>query len=285
MIHIVFEEANVEALRKSFEIDPSIDGEILLIADDYAVGPIDNTFTEEGITARLIWWKEVLEGGHYTGIADDGHVDDNKVVTDLKETLSQNPEEVVWIWAAQNKHDVSGYYWLMSQLKDFQGRIFILYLNNLPFINEKGSIFYPTSLSQISAKDFIKAKKLARPITLSEFEVDPDEWVKLGSENKGVRLLEGGKKLIQRDYDYYDTELLKFVTGNWQKVNKLLHQFFGKAKDTTGDAYLLWRLKQMIDGGKIMMQGDMKNMKEFEVKLAGVEEEKLQEADAIVSES
>jgi len=43
----------------------------------------------------------------------------------------------------KNKHDVCGYYWLMSQLKDLQGRIYILYLNNLPFINDKGQIFYP----------------------------------------------------------------------------------------------------------------------------------------------
>ena len=61
----------------------------------------------------------------------------------LIEKLADNPEETAWIWAAQNQHDVSGYYWLMSQLKEFQGRIFILYLHNLPFINEKGHLFYP----------------------------------------------------------------------------------------------------------------------------------------------
>jgi len=70
---------------------------------------------------------------------------DRDTVAALIERLRNEPDEVVWIWAAQNKHDVSGYYWLMSQLKDFQGRIFILYLNNLPFINEKGHIFYPVT--------------------------------------------------------------------------------------------------------------------------------------------
>ena len=29
MIHIVFEEANIEALKKSFELDPSLDGEVI----------------------------------------------------------------------------------------------------------------------------------------------------------------------------------------------------------------------------------------------------------------
>ena len=269
MIHVVFEEANIAALKKSFELDASLEGDIISINDDYAVGPIDEIYKPEGIEKRQQWWREILEGGHYQGIADDGHVDDNKAVEDIKARLREDKAEVVWIWAAQNKHDVSGYYWLMSQLKDSQGQVFILYLNNLPFINEKGNIFYPTSLFQIQPKEFVKAKKLARPITLSEFEIDPDEWFKLCKENKGIRLLEGGKKLVQKSSDYYDDELLKYLSKDWIKVNKLFNQYFSKVKETTGDAYLLWRLKQMIETGKIEMQGNRSNMKEFEVRLAG----------------
>jgi hypothetical protein len=209
-----------------------------------------------------------LADGHYEGIADDGHVNDPAVVAEIRKILDENQEEILWIWAAQNKHDVSGYYWLMSQLKDYQGRVFILYLNNLPFINDKGNIFYPTNLFQIPAKEFLKSKKLARPITLSEFEVDPDEWTKLAEESKGVRLLEGGKKLAQKEYDYYDSELLKFVTKDWQKVNKFFTRFFGKAKETTGDAYILWRLKMLAEAGKIDIQGNVKNMKEMEIRLS-----------------
>jgi len=158
----------------------------------------------------------------------------------------------------------------MSRLKDYQGRIFILYLNNLPFINEKGNIFYPEWLHIIPPKEFIKAKRLARPVTLSEFETDPDEWTKICNEDKGVRLLEGGKKLVQKEYDFYDEELKKFITPDWQKVSKLIHQFLAKAKNTTGDAYLLWRLKGMIAEGLMDVQGEVKKMKDFEVKAIAV---------------
>lgn len=267
MIHIVFQHADVAALSKSFELDETLRGEIVEIKDDFAVGPIINIFSEEGIEARKQWWREVLAGTDIEHKVDSGEVNDNKTVAELIEKLNNDPQEIIWIWAAQNKHDVSGYYWLMSQLKNFQSRIFILYLNNLPFINEKGHIFYPENIFEIPAKEFLKAKKLARPITLSEFEVDPDEWTKLCNENKGVRTLEGGKKLIQHDYDYYDDELMKYISADWQRVNKLFHSFFSKSKKTTGDAYLLWRLKQLIADGKIDAQGDIKGMKDFEVKL------------------
>jgi hypothetical protein len=154
-------------------------------------------------------------------------------------------------------------------MKEFQGRVQILYLNNLPFINEKGHIFYPNRIHEIQPSEFLKAKKLARPITLSEFEVDPDEWIKLCNETKGVRLLEGGKKLTQADYDFYDAELKKFITPDWQKASKIIQHFLSKAKQTTGDAYLLWRLKVMLAQDMLDVQGKVANMKEFEVKLKG----------------
>lgn len=267
MIHIVFNSADVDVLKQAIELDETLQGTVLQVKDDYAAGPLANIYTAEGIAARQNWWKEVLAGGDYDGLVEKGEVDDNKLVSELLETLKTDTAEVVWIWAAQNKHDVSGYYWLMSQLKDFQGRIFILYLNNLPFINEKGHIFYPEWLHIIPPKEFIKAKRLARPITLSEFEVDPDEWAKICAEEKGVRLLEGGKKLVQKDYDCYDAELKSFITGDWQKASKLIHQFLSKAKNTTGDAFLLWRLKGMINEGLLDIQGEAKKMKEFEIKL------------------
>lgn len=266
MIHIVFNEADVAVLKKAIEMDESLAGEVIQIKDDYAVGPLGNIYVGEGIERRKQFWRDVLAGGDLDGKVDENDMDDYKTAAELVGTMRRNEEEKIWIWAAQNKHDVSGYYWLLNYMKEFQGRVFILYLNNLPFINEKGNIFYPNWLHEIPAKEFLKAKKLAREITLSEFEVDPDEWMKICNENKGVRLLEGGKKLIQQDYDFYDSDLKKFVTPDWQKASKVIHHFLSKAKHTTGDMYLLWRLKTMIAQDMFDVQGKVGNMKDFEIK-------------------
>ena len=266
MIHIVFNEADTTVLNKAIELDETLQGKVVQIKDDYAVGPLTNLYIGEGIAARKNWWTQVLAGGDYDGKAEDGSVDDYKTIAELVGELRRNPEEILWIWAAQNKHDVSGYYWLLHYVKEFQGRVFILYLNNLPFFNEKGSIFYPSWLHTIPPKEFLKAKRLARPITLSEFEVDPDEWIRLCNEDKGVRVLEGGKKLVQYDYDFYDADIKQYITKDWQKAAKIINQFLSKNKHTTGDAYLLWRLKLMVTGGEYDIQGELKNMKDFEVK-------------------
>ena len=267
MIHIVFNEADVAVLKQAIELDESLQGEVIQINDDLAVGPIENIHEGEGIEIRQNWWREVLAGG---GDLDGALVNDEKndlnTIANMVGAMRRNEEEVLWIWAAQNKHDVCGYYWLLNYVKEFQGRVSILYLNNLPFLNEKGQVFYPTWLSEIPAKEFLKAKKLAREINLSEFEVDPDEWAKLCNENGGVRLLEGGKKLLSQDENFYDAELKKYVTADWQKASKIIHQFLSKAQHKTGDMFLLWRLKKMIAMELFDVQGKVGYMKDFEVK-------------------
>jgi hypothetical protein len=277
-MHIVFQKEDINTLTKSFDLDESLRGEIIEIRDDYAVGPLKDIYSVEGIENRKDWWRNVLSGNETAITVDSGYVNDQEVVEDIKEKLKTNEDETVWIWVAPNKHDVSGYFWLMSQLKEFTGRVFVLFLNNLPFINEKGNIFYPVNLFEIPPREFLKAKKLARPITASEFELDPDEWAKICDENKMVRTLEGAKKLAQHNEDFYDKYIIEFVTTDWQKANKVVQQFLNKSKHTTGDAFVLWRLKQLVLNQTIEASAEIKNIKDFEVKKKGnVEEKNLNE--------
>lgn len=271
MTHIVFNESEVALMQEVMTLDESLSGDVLLIRDDFAVGPLQQLDTEEGWQARLDWWNQISQGSPYGELT--GSFDDRRTVVAIKEKLTSNPEEECWIWMGQNQHDVTGYYWLMPQLKEFQGRVMILYMNNLPFINEKGHIFYPSWLSEIQPREFTKAKKLARPITLSEFEIDPDEWRKLSEENAVVRILEGGKKIAGKEESFYDAEILKNITGEWQKATRVLSNTLNRMKIKTGDIFLMWRMKQLITDGKIEITGDAaKAWKDFDVKLAGAKQ-------------
>ena len=268
MIHIVFQEADIKVLNEAQSLDEALAGDVQIVRDDYAVGPIENIYETEGYQQRREWWKGLLEISPYNTDQLMEMVDDRLMVHNLKKTLDEASKEEVWIWMGQNQHDVCGYYWLMSQLKDYHGRIYVLYLNNLPFINEKGQIFYPTTLHQIQPKEFLKARKLARKITLSEFEVDPDEWKKLSSENAMIRILEGGKKIVSKETDFYDKDILNGLIAEPQKGNKAMANILGKMKMKTGDVFLLWRMKELAAQERIDVIGDTsKGWKEFDVKL------------------
>src|SRR5690606_34976271 len=123
---------------------------------------------------------------------------------------------------------------------------------------------------EIQPSEFLKAKKLARPITLSEYEVDPDEWLKLTQENAMVRILEGGKKIISKGEDYYDAEILKNITGEWQKASRVLQNTLNRMKVKTSDVFLMWRVKTLIEEGRLLAEGDLnKDWKSFDIKLSG----------------
>ena len=256
MTHIVFNESDVALMKKIMELDESLMGDVIQIKDDFAVGPLAAINTEDGWQERIGWWRQLLMSSPY-GESLAGSFDDRVTIKELIETLSGDTDEQVWIWMGQNQHDVCGYYWLIPQLKEYQGRIMVLYLNNLPFINEKGHLFYPFRLEEIQPKEFLKAKKLSRPVTTSEFEIDPDEWKRLCEENASVRILEGGKKIAGKQEDYYDSEILKNLTNEWQKASRVLTNTLHRMPVKTGDVFLMWRMKQLIIDGKTDVVGNV----------------------------
>ena len=83
---------------------------------------------------------------------------------------------------------------------------------------------------------------------------------------KGLHHVTATVNDAQEDYDFYDAELKKYITTDWQKAAKIIHQFLSKAKHTTGDMFLLWRLKKMIEMELVDVQGKVGNMRDFEVK-------------------
>ena len=275
MIHIVFQQSDINTIKKAIELDETLQGEIIHIKDDFAVGPLKDIYEKDGYQARRDWWKELLQDSPYVEQLDI--VDDKLSTHQLKESLDGDFNKQVWIWIAPNQHDVCGYYWLISQLKEYAQRIFVLLLNNLPFINDKGAVFYPLDLHEIPPKEFIKAKKLARPVTISEFEFDSDEWKKLCNENSMVRIFEGAKKIVSKDEAYYDKNILAAINQEPQKLQKIFATLFGKIKVHTGDVFLAWRMKELAKEGKLEVQGNWNNgWKDISLKLpsATIEAEK-----------
>jgi hypothetical protein len=283
MIHIVFNESEVKLMKQVIELDETLAGDVIQIRDDFAVGPLQDIDIGEGWQARTEWWRSLLQDSPYSS-ALAGSFDDRETVKQLKEKLDENPDEQLWIWMGQNQHDVTGYFWLMPRFREYQGRVMILYLNNLPFINEKGQLFYPSWLSEIRPEEFIKAKKLARPVTLSEFEIDPDEWRKITEDNAIVRILEGGKKIVGKEASFYDNEILKNVTTEWQKAWRVLSNTLHRMKIKTGDVFIMWRMKQLINEGKIEVTGEVSGgWKDFDVKLPGAKQKEATASEEAIN--
>lgn len=270
LIHVTFDPEGAARLKESFGLDDIIAGEICVREDDLAFGPLQK-MPVEGVDGRQQWWDARTTEGEYPHLAADG-----RRLEELCAQMRADANNEIWIWAAQNARDVCGYYSLLEPLADFTGRVHLIYLNNLPFINEKGSLFYPSRLSEILPREFLKARKLAREITPAEIEVDGEEWARLVAENSCVRVLEGGKKISGRPEDYFDAELLNRCRMGYVKGWRLMAQLAQKCKDHVREDFLLARLAALLESGALEAKDGYRNLREAELKTPGAAGEEVE---------
>ncbi len=266
IIHLVFHETAAEVLLQTFELDDNIKGDVFVIKDDYSVGTVQNIYDADGWQMRKAFWNNILDNDAAVEDAHAAMQEDKLTVHNLLSQLQENEELNLWIWMGQNEQDVCGYYWLLNQFKELEGRIFVLYLNNLPFINEKGSIFYPMHIKEIAAKELLKARRLARKISAAEFELDGEEWKKICNENACVRSLEGGKKIVSQPDNYFDSKIVQTIGKETYRLSRLINQLSNKLKMEKPDLFWIWRMKHLAEANVLIENGDWTKAKDVTFK-------------------
>lgn len=263
--HIVVGDAAAVPLKDAMILDPALAGEVLILKDLLNVGPLQKTEELSFSETRTAFWQQVITN-EKTAVL----VDDFDRLSEVIIEMSKNEEAVAWLWIAPWPADICAYYWLLQYLGKFLGRFFVVNIAGLPFLDENGKIFFPKNISDIQPKEVVKAKRLARAVNAAELETDGEEWRKLSTSGSGVRTLEGGKRLGLKNEDHYDNQLNSFCSHQYQKASKIVNQALSKFVIPTGDSFLGWRLRQMVDIGRLQVQGEMnKSLKDFDVKLPG----------------
>ncbi|NDC42625.1 MAG: DUF1835 domain-containing protein [Chitinophagia bacterium] len=261
--HIVTGDFAAEAIRKGLAGSPdSAEHSIVVLKDILNVGPLLKRDGQRFSDLRTQFWHEVAP-------ADKPLVVDDleRLLTTCNE-LSRFEAHELWIWTGGLPADICAYYLLMRYASRYIGKLNIVNTGGLPFLDDNGRLFFPRSIAELNAREIGKALKLVRPITASEAETDKDEWDKLVHENGGIRVLEGARKLVSKPIDLCDKQLLAFCTGQFQKANKIISLAMAQFNMPVGDLFLGWRLKKMVDDGRLQLQGDANGLpKEFEIKL------------------
>lgn len=263
--HVVVGDMAAQPLLEAISTEPSMQGEVLVLKDILHVGPIKKAQGQSFSQLRTEFWKEVINDEK-----QEIEVNDLEHLLEITTKLHNNPDDVVWLWMAPWPADVCAYYWMLNYMSKHLDRFFMLNLSGLPFLDAEGKVYYPKNISEIMPKELIKARRLARQVTPAELEVDGEEWLNMTAENAGMRLLEGGKKLYTRDESYFDEKLASFCSHQFQKAHRIVSQVINKLNVPTGDLYLGWRLRKMVQNETLLADGDInKSLRDFSVKLPG----------------
>ena len=266
MIHIIVGDTTAIPLTEAVTTFPELAGEVIALKDLLHLGPLAKAEGQTFAETRTTFWNEII-----TEEKLQQPVPDMERILELSKKMYEDPTLQVWLWMAPWPADVAAYYWLLKYMGKHPGRFFVINIAGLPFLNEKGNVFFPKSLSEILPKELLKARRLARAVTPAEYETDGDEWQKLVTDNAGIRTLDGGKRLTNQPITHYDKLLLSYCTPTFQKASRLINTVFSKNPTVpTGDTFLGWRLREMAKEGTLTLQGNPdKALKDFEICLPG----------------
>lgn len=222
-------------------------GEILLLQDTLNIGSLQKAglpFTQ----VRTEFRNQIFE----QAIALP--MDDLDRLMELSTRLSNGEASQLCFWMGANATDVCAYFWLLHYLKKHQGKLSVINIAGLPFLNEENQLFNPYFIGQLPEKELVKALKLKRQISLSEWETDQEEWKRLREENAGLRLLTEGKNLKSVAADYFDNSLISLCKETTKRRSTVLQQARQQNKFQVSEAFLQYRLRVLEANGGILSQ-------------------------------
>lgn len=256
ILHILFDAAGAPNLETSFRIDPTLADDILVLEEDWSCGPWDR---EPGLPHRLEWSRSCMGEPEKPG--------PDRESRNLAERLRQTDDLVLWFWVASNSRDICGFQRLAWDLREFPSRLECIYLNNLPFLNERLQLFFPRFLAELPAREFPKAKRLAGPLSSQQWEAVLEGERELSLRNGVLRMGSGIGKIVTLNPDAFDGELLALCRGDWLKASRVAHQVFRKNQGSVSESYLLGRIRELAGAGNIQVQGDFYLRREFDIKI------------------
>lgn len=246
-IHILNKSAAINNLQMVLKANDNEDSFKILALDDYLnIGPLQTeelTFSE----GRNAFRNKLSANGEVPPIEDL-----ERLMT-ISTRLSNKKEIRLCFWLAANARDLCTYHWLLHNLKKHVGRLYIINITGLPFLDEDNQLFYPNVFSALPPKEIAKTLSLCRKISSSEWETGREVWLNLQSQNDDLRILSRENNLEGVPIDTYDAILLDQCSEQAKNIDTLIRQSLKIIEASIPKQFLEFRLKELAQMEKIQL--------------------------------
>ncbi|MCY6372219.1 DUF1835 domain-containing protein [Clostridium ganghwense] len=263
-VHIVFGDSARGSLRYFIENNPNeYNGSIIGIREDYSIGPIYEIETEVGMIKRIEYFTDILKKVSAYEYLEHIKEDFIEIHEDIR-NIEQDSKIV--IWHGENTNDQVGLRCLVSLLKNRD-----LYEVNVSESYVRGyndNEYIPRALAECSPEEIHNIISKIKKIDKERCNNLIDDWEVLRNSKENLRILKDNK-IVGVDESYYDNDILYNCTLSFRKAARIIGDTMGKSEQLVGDLYIDYRVRKLIESGKIEYRGKLAAMREFEARLIG----------------
>lgn len=259
-VHVVFGYQAGATLAQSGILDLK-DSEIVVLLDMLNIGPLCDLYSQEGIEKREDYFLHIFDHSPYN---------DNGVKSDIEKIKAIAEHDKIYLWLGNAEYEIISTSRILHHLSKLEADIFLVDYSNIPVQLGHEVIIYPKSLSILAAeqvKTVAQYFKLLDSEALQKWSVT---WEKLLSENSLLRVVDEHGEILHKDLSYFDPILTAHCKNIFQKAARVIGQTLGTMYEMNsfiGDSYLNYRLKQLVLDKKLDSKGELKEIRDYEVRL------------------
>ncbi|UKM64480.1 DUF1835 domain-containing protein [Flavobacteriaceae bacterium GSB9] len=263
VVHLVFGDFFKSTFEKCNH-PKIVQGHIIRLNDDLRIGPIFQLNSSTGQSQREKWLQRTNGSyfkDYYTGFV----VEDSLKIEQLKADDSVTD---IYVWSARNALD--GLY-TTRLLNALEGTSFNIYMADFCDFKLKsaiGNLFDLTSLALVRTSDVPLLLKRFKIINEQAFKKANALW-KHAIANKAVlRGINDDGKIQFLEASHFDNILLQHCTENYQKSVRVVVCTLVDIDYVINDGFLDWRLKVLVQLGRLHFEGQLKEKRDYSIKKA-----------------
>lgn len=278
MIHILFGDSPAGSLKNALKkMGLSKSEKVISFWDMFSVGPVWKLHEKGGQETRFDFMQTVMND------EDDDFRDYQKRFHETINQIISIPEDVpITIWVAENAHEQTGLRYVLHLLKNKVNDIKLInttkaYVENF---NRPDIQYTVLKTGELSPEQLQAIYEKGPTKSLSEHERErlEEEWMALADSEKTLRIWRKNEiKSVREDfYDQYMINMAKKLQVERERVKepepfmksaRLIGEVIGHLDQYMGDSFFEYRLRQLIEKGVFEMEGNLKAMRFYSVRL------------------
>ncbi len=263
-VHIVFWDSAAGTLKYFFENNESeYKGEVINFREDHSTGPLFEIDTEKGLKKRIEWFEKMLKA-----VSEYDYFKD--IVKDFIDTYEDikniDLDSKIVIWCGENTVDQVGLRYLSTLFRNrelYEVNVSDSYINGYD-----GKRYKPRALGECSPEAIEHLILTMKKIEKEKHKNLVNEWEILRTSKENLRVLKNNN-LIGVDESYYDEDILSNCTFNFQKASRVIGSTMGNSDQLVSDMYIDYRVRKLVESGKVEYRGKLETMRDFEIKVLG----------------